>query len=243
MDRRLLQPRWLVAHVVVLIVAVVFVTLGFWQLDRLGERRLDNELGEQRYNSEPIPLDVVLDSTDDLQSLQYRRVTVTGVYRAQDEVLIRSQVYRGNAGFHLITPLVYGDTRAVLVNRGWVPLNLDEVPVTEAAPREGTVTVEGWIEPTQQRPAFGPQDAPEGRLTTLNRVDVDRIDAQTTMPLDPVYVVEIAPQGTELPVAVEPPGFEDEGPHLGYAIQWFGFAVVGLVGYYFLARRQLRRSA
>jgi surfeit locus 1 family protein len=105
------------------------------------------------------------------------------------------------------------------------------------------VTVEGWIEPSQQRPTFGPEDPGEGRLVALNRVDVRRIDQQTPMSLEPVYVVEIAERTTELPVPVEPPDFGDEGPHLAYAIQWFGFTIIGLVGYYALARRQLRQSA
>lgn len=243
MDRRLLRPRWLLAHAVVLAVAVVFVSLGFWQLGRLEERQLENELGEQRLNSEPAPIDVVLESTDHLDSLQYRRVTVTGEFDPANEVLIRSQVYQASAGFHVITPLVPESGEAVLVNRGWVPLNFDEVPVTEAPPPSGTVTVEGWVEPTQERPTFGPQDPGEGRLVALNRVDVGRIEQQAPMSLAPVYVVEIAEQTAEPPVPVEPPDFEDEGPHLAYAIQWFGFTIIGLVGYYALARRQLRQSA
>lgn len=248
MDRRLLRPRWLAAHTVVLAIAVVFVWLGLWQLDRLEERQLENELGEQRLNSEPASLEVAVETTEDLDSLQYRRVIVTGEFDPANEVLVRSQVYRGSAGFHVITPLVptSGETvtgEAVLVNRGWVPLTLDEVPVTGAPPPSGIVTVEGWVEPSQSQPTFGPEDPAEGRLTTVSRVDVNRIQSQVPEPLMPVYVVELAERDTELPVPVDPPDFEDEGPHLAYAIQWFGFAIVGLVGYFFLARRQLRRSA
>ena len=49
-------------------------------------------------------------------------------------------------------------------------------------------------------------------------------------------------QGNELPIPVDPPVFDDEGPHLAYAIQWFSFLVIGLVGFGFLMRRSIRSS-
>ena len=42
MLQKYLTPRWLAAHVVVMIVAGVFIRLGIWQLDRLEERRAYN---------------------------------------------------------------------------------------------------------------------------------------------------------------------------------------------------------
>jgi surfeit locus 1 family protein len=245
MDPRLLQPKWLLAHTAVLAVVALFVWLGSWQLDRLEERRLENELGERRLNAEVSSLEVAVETTEDLDSLRYRRVTVTGEFDPTNELLIRSQVHQGSAGFHVITPLVpmrdgIVSGEAVLVNRGWIPLTLDEVPVTEAPPPSGVVTVEGWVELSRSRPMFGPEDPAEGRVSTLSRVDIDRIQLQIPDPLLPVYIVQLVKRDAELPVPVDPPDFEDQGPHLAYAIQWFGFAAVGLIGYYFLARRRLR---
>lgn len=243
MDRRLFQPRWLLAHAIVALVAVLFVSLGLWQLNRLAERRAQNEIGLSRIEAPPAPLEGLGVGSSDLDSLEYRRVTATGVYDASHEVLIRSQVHRGTAGYHVITPLVGERGQAVLVNRGWVPLTMDEAPVAEAPPPAGEVTVEGWVALSQTRPAFGPEDPSDGRLTVVSRVDIDRIQAQTPFPLQRVYLVRADEEGAELPIPVSPPGFDEEGPHLGYAIQWFGFAVVEVVGYYFLARRRLGSSA
>lgn len=223
-------------------VAVLFVSLGFWQLSRLEERRLENEIGSSRINSDPVELGELLTSTSRLETLEYRRVTATGVYDPDHEVLIRSQVHQGAAGFHVITPLVGERGQAVLVNRGWVPLGMDQVPVNDAAPPQGEVTVEGWVGLSQQRPPLGADHPPEGRLTVMNRVDIDRIDRQVPMPLAGLYLVRIGDRTNELPVPVRPPEFTDQGPHLAYAIQWFGFALIGLIGYVFLARRQLRAS-
>ena len=231
------------AHLVVFALAVVFVNLGFWQLGRLEERRLANTVGESRFESEPVDLRTLLQGAgEEEESLEYRRATVTGVFQPEDEVLIRSQVHQGVAGFHVITPIVGEDGSATLVDRGWIPLVLDQVPVTDAPPPEGAVTVEGWVRSTQVRGALGPTDPEDGRLVTMSRVDIGRIQEQVPYDLAPVYLSLLDGEADELPVTAPPPSFEDEGSHLAYAIQWFSFALIGLVGYFFLIRRNARRS-
>jgi len=241
--RELLAPRWLAAHVVVVVVAVVFVNLGLWQLGRLEERQLENTVGEARYLADPIALNDLLAATQasDVDSLEYRRVIVDGAFIPSQEVLIRSQVYRGEAGFHVITPLLHR-SGVVLVNRGWVPLVLDQVPVTQAPPPVGKVEVRGWLSLTEERGPLGPEDPAGGRLTTMNRIDIDRIQQQIISPLAPLVINLLEDGEAGIPIAIAAPTFEDEGPHLAYAIQWFGFALIGIVGYFFLIRRTVKRS-
>lgn len=236
MLQALRQPKWIIATVVVLALAAVFVRLGIWQLDRLAERRLTNAVGEERLEAAPVDLSTLLEETADLDSLQYRRVTVDGEHDSSEEMLIRSQVELGQAGFHVITPLVRNGGSAVLVNRGWVPITMDTPPV-DAEPASGRQTVEGWVHLTQTRPPLG-QEEPPGDLDVLNRVDIERIGRQTPHELAPVYVVAMGEGSDDLPIRVDPPDFTDEGPHLGYAIQWFGFAAVVLIGFFFLLRRK-----
>ena len=223
--------------------AVLFASLGSWQLRRHDERKLENTVSASRFQDAPLEVEQLLPSMDgDPESLHWRRAEATGVYQREDEVLIRSQVQVGTAGFHVITPLLLGDGSAILVNRGWVPLDLDEVPVALAAPPSGPVTVEGWLAPTQVRRALGPADPETGRLTALSRVDVERIQEQVPYDLAPMYMVAMGEQGDELPIVLDEPRFDEEGPHLAYAIQWFSFMVIGLVGFGFLMRRSIRQS-
>ena len=126
----------MVAHVIVMALAILFINLGFWQLRRLEERRLENTVGESRLDADPAELGLLLEASgDDVRTaLEFRRATATGVFQPDDEVLIRSQVHQGVAGFHVITPLLGEGGDAVLVNRGWVPLDADQVPVDRGTP-------------------------------------------------------------------------------------------------------------
>ncbi len=241
----MLTPRWVLAHLLVIGVGATFVVLGLWQLDRHSERMALNELRRERLAQPPADLQHLLTSAgEEFGAIEYRRATVTGEFAPEEEVLIRSQVHLGTAGFHVVTPLETGVGRGVLVNRGWVPLTLDSVPVELAPPPEGATTVEGWVRLSQERPSGGPQEA-DGRLVVFNRVNLERIGQQVPLDLAPVYLVMVGERGV-LPEVVRTPEFDDNGPHLAYAIQWFGFALVGLVGYFFLCRRawiQLGRAA
>lgn len=224
--------------VLVVVLAGVFIRLGFWQLDRLDGRRDLNAEVSAKLEAEPVALgDLLEDAGADLEEIEYRRVLVDGVFDPEEEVLIRSQVELGQAGFHVVTPLI--GTTSVLVNRGWVPLTMDEPPV-EAPPPTGEGEVLGWVHLTEERPALGRED-PAGEIDVFNRVDVERIGEQLPYEVAPIYVVAMG-EGSDLPVAVDLPDVEDEGSHLAYAIQWFGFALVGLVGFYFLLRRHRGQS-
>jgi len=237
MLQTLRQPKWIAATVIVIALAALFVALGMWQLDRLEQRQALNEVGEERMSQEAIHLQLALEEAGgDIESLQYRNVYLTGVFDPSEEVLIRSQVELGQAGFHVITPLVTDEGWAVLVNRGWVPLGMDTPPVG-SRPEPGRQRVEGWVQLSQVRPALAPED-PMGEQPAFNRVDIGRIGEQTSYDLAAVYIVAAGEEDIELPVPVDPPDFTNEGSHLAYAVQWFGFAAVGLVGFYFLMRRK-----
>ena len=241
--RWLLSPRWVFGHVVVLTLAIVFVNLGAWQLRRLDDRRLTNAVGESRFRASPVEIDELLAGAgSDFESLEFRRATATGVFQSEHEVLIRSQVYQGVAGFHVVTPFVVENGSVLLVNRGWVPLGMDDVPVVEAPPPDGEVTILGWVRPSQQRRGLSPADPEEGRLITMNRVDIDRIEQQVPFELNPVYISLLGEQEEGRPILVSEPGFDDEGSHLAYAIQWFAFMVIGVVGYMMLIRRSAKGS-
>jgi surfeit locus 1 family protein len=59
-------------------------------------------------------------------------------------------------------------------------------------------------------------------------VDIPAIQAQVPYELLPVYLLQVPPEGnaTQLPYRAEPEVDLSDGPHLGYAIQWFIFSLI-----------------
>jgi cytochrome oxidase assembly protein ShyY1 len=238
--RVLRRPAWIAAHLLVVAVVTTFVLLGAWQLQRLDERRLENAVGAARAGADPVDLELALDAAGaDVESLEHRRVVVTGRFDTDHEALVRSQVLEGRAGFHVLTPLVLADGTAVVVNRGWVPLELDGVPVTEAPPPAGEVVVEGIVGLSRSRGSLGPVDPPGA--TTVSRIDLAHFASIVPARLAPVWVQLVEP-ASGLPVPIEPAAFDDDGPHLAYALQWLSFAAITVVGYGALLRRAIRSS-
>lgn len=227
------SPKWIAGLIIVATVIVMFVSLGNWQLTRHRDVRLDNEISSARISEPPLPLDVMLQAAGpSVDSLEYRRATATGAFAPQQEVLVRNQVYNGTAGFHVLTPFDFGGG-TILVNRGWVPLELDTPPVSNAPPPSGETGVELVLRASQSIPRFG-QTEPEGELTVVNRIDLDRLGEQFG-DLAPVWA-QLVESDERLPVALDAPTFDDNGPHLAYAAQWFLFASITAVGSVFLIR-------
>lgn len=248
MYRFLTRPIWVLLALIVAGTTYTFVSLGFWQLDRLAERRLDNTIAEQRASQEPVPIDSVMSVDDPIgpagEENAFRAVTITGHFDPSHEVLVRSQTFKGTAGFHVITPFVDQAGHAVLVNQGWIPLSEDTPPFTTDEGADQTIAV--TLQPSEPRRGFGPTE-PEGQLERINRVDIARLGEQMPYPLYPVYAIAYAePDPSHLPVSVPFPEL-DEGPHLVYAIQWFAFAMIAVGGFWALARstakKRQRRSA
>jgi cytochrome oxidase assembly protein ShyY1 len=241
-DRSLFRGRYLVGHLVVIALAGLFILAGFWQLDRLHQRRAKNAVVRGRMASAPVPLDRVLEpDAADAGHASYRRVSVTGRYDPSRQVLIQFRTYAGDPGEYLLTPLVTGSGDAILVNRGWIPLS--DAPATQARaldPAPGQVTITGILFPPEKG-GSPPTDAGRGVVWTT-RINVDELRGAFAPPLYPGYV-QLTTQDPRSPgdyPIVLPLPHLDNGPHLSYAIQWFTFTVIGLVGWPLLIRRSLR---
>lgn len=237
MYRFLLSPRWLVGHVIVAAVAVLFVNLGLWQLDRHEQRTARNALVAERMSAPAGDLDELAGLPAD--DLAYRRVRLSGRYLADEELLLTPRSWNGQPGHHLLTPLATDDGQAVLVVRGWVPFEVTDPPVAEAAPPEGPVRVSGIVFPDEPPTRFAPSVPEDGELSRVSRVDVERLQRQVDRPLRPFYV-QLEEQTPAVAGRLLQPAELPElsgGNHLSYAVQWFLFTAVGLVGYPALIRR------
>ena len=243
-----LRPRWVLSHLLVLGLVVAMVNLGLWQLRRHDQKQDFNRVVTERSEEAVAPIADVVDAADafgDTEAVEHRRVEATGTYAADDEVLVRSRSFDGSPGSWVLTPLVGDDGTAVVVNRGWVPVvqgggsDADGGADLVYDPPDGPVVVEGALLSTETRGRFGAIDPADGTLDTLARADLERLQQQVDYDLYPAYLrasSQEPAQTGDLPLLLEPPDL-DAGPHLGYAMQWFSFSLIALVGYPLILRR------
>lgn len=241
MYRFLIRPRWLLFHAVVVAGIVAMVIAGFWQLDRLDERKEFNERIVERSESEPLELRTVLSRLEDgsltEDTAEWLPVVLRGTY-LPDQVVEFNNSQGGRAGENVLTAMVTDDGDTVIVNRGFVPLGVD-VPTAPATEIEGL----GFLRRSEVRDRGGLTDADDGTpLTEIRRIDLPRLAPQFPGDVAPVYVQLIAAdppiaQGDPDPVVL--PELSN-GSHLSYALQWFIFAVCVAIGWVLAVRRSLR---
>jgi surfeit locus 1 family protein len=237
--------KWILTTLLVLAGGALCVRLGIWQLDRLEQRRSFNSHVEAMWAAEPLALTGQID--EDLMIMEYRAVTVNGTYDFENQVALRNRYFRNEYGYHLLTPLILDDGSAVLVERGWIPADGNDTPSKwRAYDQPGRITVTGQIRLGQAEPDLGgvpdPTLAPgQDRLEFWNIVNLERIGGQLPYPLLDVFVQpDVDLDDTEPPVPYQPEIELTEGPHLGYAGQWFIFATILVLGYPFYLRKQLK---
>lgn len=207
------------------LVAAVCLRLGFWQLERLGERRAENRIAEAARGLPEMAISGGADS-----SLAQRRVRATGAYDAGGEIILRGQSHRERPGVVVVTPLrLSGEETAVLVARGFVP-SADAVNVSSVPPPDsGEVTIRGVALPLGERDDDGAMLERPGAGTTWKGLDRSAVEARLGYPVASVYILQAPDSAAASPRRLEPPALDD-GPHLSYAIQWFAFAAIALVG-------------
>ena len=238
---KMFTRKWLLATMLVLAGTALCIRLGIWQLDRLDQRRAFNSQVETM-RAMPL-LDLNSELPDDLAGMEWRAVQVTGEYDFENQVALRNQYYGDQYGYHLLTPLLFKGT-AVLVDRGFIPADGNFTPADWRKYDEpGTVTVKGQIRLGQTKPAFGgvadALSANGARLEIWNNTDITRIADQLPYPILPVFVQpDMDENDTEPPIPYQPVVELTEGSHFGYALQWFAFAAILLIGYPFFVRKQ-----
>lgn len=246
---RMFSRRWLLATLLVIAGVALCVRLGIWQLDRLEQRRAFNARVQAQIDQPPLLLAGEA-LNEDLYNMEYRPVKVRGSYDFNHEVAIINQSYGNEWGVHLLTPLIIAETgQAVLVDRGWIPHQDYQSGDWSKFAEPGVVEVTGVLRRPQIKAEIGgrtdPTPAPgEARRRAWNFVNIEQIGKQVDYPLLGVYIQQ-APDSswTRLPYRTQPEIEISEGPHLGYALQWFTFAALLGIGYPFFIRRQESRTA
>ena len=242
--KSLLGWRWILGSILVIFVAILFIRLGFWQLDRLAQRKALNAKVEAEISAPPLDLNREY-SDPQLTSMQYRKTIVIGRFDGSHEILLNNQVWNGQLGYHILTPLILqGSNEVVLINRGWI--SYADGRQGKRYDVNGLVTVNGMINLSQT--GFDLNSLFVGGSSSnsisdglVGRINLDQIQKQIGIVLLPIYIQETPdPSFNGYPERILSTIDLSDGPHLSYAIQWISFTVILVVVYILFIRRKLR---
>lgn len=239
MIKPMFARRWILTTLLVLAGTALCIRLGIWQLDRLEQRRAFNAHVEAQWAAPAVNLNQ--ERPQDLTQMEYRAVQARGNYDFDHQVALRNQYWQDRYGFHLLTPLVLEDGTAVLVDRGWIPGETSEDPAAwEQYDQPAEAEIAGILRLGGESPDVGGvPDEESGALLYWNNVNLDRIAEQLPYALLPVYIqLDVNEGDTQPPIPYQPEIELSEGPHLGYAGQWFTFAAILFLGYPFYIKKQ-----
>lgn len=223
------MPRRIVVFsILAVVLAAVFVRLGVWQLDRLSDRRAQNAEIASHLAEREVPWDEL----GALDSARLRRAVVVGAPDTANEFAVLGRSRNGSPGVWIITPMRVGsDSVRVLVNRGWV-----------YSPDASTVDLARWSERRTefrgytQRFGSGPVNV-KGRA--VRALDSSGVDSLLPYPFAALFLVAQDSGAVDsIPARLPMPALNN-GPHLNYAIQWFFFAAIAIVGAGIVARKSL----
>lgn len=231
----------LIPSVAVILLLPLFISLGFWQLDRADEKsRLADEV-QNSLAKAPLALETGI---KDEAEYRYRRVEVYGVFESSRVYLLDNAIWQGKPGYLVLMPFHYaGGKASVLVNRGWLPVGATRSELPPVTTPAESLSVTGIL------------SAPPGKLLELDATA--KMDATATSWPQVIQQVDMQQIGQQLGYTIAPlilqidPGHPAafaqgwkafvDGPqkHISYAVQWFSFAGIMLLLYVVLNSRRI----
>lgn len=238
------KPGWIVLALVVAAFAYLCLTvLAPWQLGKNTKTSRENDQIAASLQADPVPVMQYLPKQDSAApDEQWRRVTATGRYLSDKQILARLRVVDGKAAFEVLTPFQVQDGPVVLVNRGYIhPEQGVELPPVDPAPT-GTVSITARLRDSENAP---PDKEP---IMVDGRPQVYAIDTRQLSEL-----LEVPLTGSYLQLTADQPGLINEvplphldaGPFLSYGIQWIAFGILAPIGlgYFLYSEIRARRRA
>ncbi|MGJ6123625.1 SURF1 family protein [Mycolicibacterium sp. Y3] len=238
----LFRPQWLALFVVVIAFAwLCFTVLAPWQLGKNTKTSRENSQISSSLSADPVPLTSVLPHQDSsAPDQQWHRVSATGHYLPDAQVVARLRSVDGDPAYEVLTPFAVDNGPTVLVDRGYVKPDQGTALPPFAAPPAGPVTIIARLRDAE--PVLtGKEPFRADGAQQVYSINPSQVSQVTGVPLAGSYLqlVDNQPGG----LGVIPLPHLDAGPFLSYGIQWIAFGIVAPIGlgYFIVAEVKARR--
>jgi len=228
------EHTWML-YALALIVVVLFVLLGNWQLDRAEQKRELMKEFEAGLSGEVVSLS---------EAGRFQRVQLTGYYESERQLLLDNMVEKGRAGFHVLTVFKLVSGVNVVVNRGWLPFTSGRDDLPDISVDENARTISGY---TDTLPQVGLKmggdiavNADDSFPQLVHFPSMEELSVIAGRELFPFVIKLDADQadgyGRDWQVVTFGPD-----RHLAYALQWFSLALVVVVVTIVMHRRKRKK--
>ncbi|BBZ16044.1 SURF1 family cytochrome oxidase biogenesis protein [Mycolicibacterium gadium] len=234
----LFKPSWLALAVVVVAFAYLcFTVLAPWQLGKNTKTSRENNQISHSVTADPVPVTTLLpQQNSSAPDDQWRRVTATGKYLPDAQVLARLRSIEGEPAFEVLVPFAVDSGPTVLVNRGYVrPEGGSKVPPISAPPA-GTVSITARLRDSEGLVRDREPFRQDGALQVYS-INVEQVSTLTGVPLAGSYLQLVEDQPGGLGVLGLPN--LDAGPFLSYGIQWIAFGIIAPIGLGYFVRAEI----
>jgi surfeit locus 1 family protein len=226
------RPGWKMSALVAIVLPAL-LALGSWQLARASFKADLQDAWLASIGALPVTAGELMDGSR--PSGGFLRVRLIGRYDGERQFLVDNRTHRGVAGYEVVTRFVT-DSGSFLVNRGWIAAGVTRSELPRLPLPSEPVTVIGQVWPDMGTPpVFGTDDWGETWPKRVQRLDFHRI-SELISGAHPLEVRLEAGQPGALIVSRSTGDF-GRARHVGYALQWFGLAVVLMVGFIFFGVR------
>lgn len=224
-------PR-LITSLLTLVFFSLFISLGFWQLDRAEQKRTLHESFLHNQSGEALSLNRYNISKKNEQNIIWRKIIAQGRFDEDFQILLDNQVMNGQAGYYVFTPFQLQNKNIwYLVNRGWIAVGTDRNKLPALRFNRESILISGVIKHAQGSGILLKENIFEQmhpRVYRLNKIDLLKIAKFFNRPLMP-YVIRLNPESKNGYVRDWKMPGSGETLHLGYAFQWFAFATMVII--------------
>ncbi len=237
-----LKGRWVIFFAAVL-TAGITARLGLWQLHRAEQKQALQTSLDERTRMPVLSLATLAVDAPQALAQQHRLVQLEGEWVGSATVFLENRQMNGRPGFFVLTPLKLAHGDAVMVQRGWVPRDMqDRSTVPAVASPAGPVLIDAQVAlPPGRLYELGGESSVGGIRQNL---DLTLFSQEIKLPLRPLSVLQLDGENDGL-LRQWPAPAVDISRHHGYAFQWFALCALtlGLYVWYQLIRPRTQANS
>lgn len=237
----LFQPH-LITSVIAILVFSLFVKLGLWQLQRAEYKKEKYNTFLTRQAQPPVELESLM-GLNNAEDNYWRTVRTTGYFNTDLQILLDNRVVNSKAGYFVYTPFnINNSEKYVLVNRGWIKADVNRKNISNIDITDELTAISGVI---KAEPLTGiilkefPPEKIKDNIYRVQKIKIEELNKQLKLDLLP-FIFRLEPESKHGYVREWAKPGSDEAKHLGYAYQWFAFAITLLIIYLLLNIKKVK---